>query len=516
LARALVGSGTCFVSGFVVGCVGSAAHFGTMARQTLAPCLLVMLFLALFCSMLQRSDAAPRKKKDGDEKTVPMPLHSFSPPLSYENLLNDWRLSGASLMEKERALIHPNVAERHGFLWSKWPVLTESFEIIVNFRVAGAKEPLQTVKDQSFAFWYVKENVSDSFDESILIKAANWTDGLRQAKYTFSGFKDKFEGIGAVLSMADSEGKPKPAVTYVESDGKKELVYGKDAPLATSKGLDFRNTLNAAQMKIRITPLAFEVHMKQSPSLSWNPLINVDRTANPIASGGYFGFTAYSGSATPGVVSDMLSITEVSADNLDTTQIGEEMKDVSREIQEAYRDMLTHENRHFIDQKSQKEHIDRLTKMLQQHIESAKPAEEKMWMDLETLNSRVGRLDDNCKTLHKELTLVTGSPGKLSATAIKKDIVGLRRVFTKEAATHRQKIETVHRNVVEVKKVKETGNIGQKSIKEIVEQNEKLEQTIAAKSSQGSWMMFIVIALIIGIGVLMYNKMNHYEKKHFF
>merc|ERR1719174_2229946 len=55
-------------------------------------------------------------------------------------MLNDWTVSGASLVETARVLVHPGVAERYAFLFGKQPILSNDFEAIVHFRTVGTKK----------------------------------------------------------------------------------------------------------------------------------------------------------------------------------------------------------------------------------------------------------------------------------------------------------------------------------------------------------------------------------------
>merc|ERR1712070_1228600 len=122
--------------------------------------------------------------------------------------------------------------------------------------------------------------------------------------------------------------------------------------------------------------------------------------------------------------------------------MGEEMTDVSKAIQEAYRDMLTDEKRHFSDQKSQTEHIGRLERMIAEHINTTIPADEKMFQDLQGLQNRMQRLDEDCRLLTKELQVVVGSDGS-AHSGLKDQIIGLRRLFVKDVASDRRKLEAV-------------------------------------------------------------------------
>jgi len=304
-------------------------------------------------------------------------------------------------------------------------------------------------------------------------------------------------------------------VSGLWNDGDRDLVYGsgKDAPAANAKAIDFRNTMNPAQFKLRVTPTSIEGHLKQSPSLSWNECFIIDRTKAPVKTGGYIGFTAWSGtSAPPNTISDTVVLTNFEVHNFDTTSIGEEMKDVSKEIQEAYRDMLTDENRHFADQKSQTEHIARLVAMLGEHVNTSGPADQKMFEDLEGLQNRMSRLDEDCKTLTKELQVLVGNKG--GDVGLKDEIIGLRRLFIKDSASHRQKLDTVQKNIAEVKQ-KHIDASKPELFTGVAQQSDSLQATVLKSSLQTLWLLLTIVGVILVIGCLMLNRMRYYERKHF-
>ena len=62
------------------------------------------------------------------------------------------------------------VPERHGFAYNKRPLLTNDFQVTVSLRASGGKIS-ETPGDQSFAFWFVRENISADFNESRMIRA---------------------------------------------------------------------------------------------------------------------------------------------------------------------------------------------------------------------------------------------------------------------------------------------------------------------------------------------------------
>jgi len=443
-----------------------------------------------------------------------MPHHSFASPMEYGSILGDWLVSGASIFERTRLLVHPGVSQLAGMAFNMWPVLTQDFKVHFQFRVTGDKERSAIPSDQALAFWYVAENVSASYNETLNMKAASWSEGLQAQGMNFVGGKAVFDGFGVVLSMGGS-GK-KPSVSFVSNDGSKALSFDKDIPSPKSKEVDFRNTLNAAQFKVRVMRNRIEGYFKESPSLAWNELFAVDQ---PVKVGGYIGFTAWSGTGAPGTVSpDIVSLAEVRTVNFDETSIGEDMKDVSAQIQEAYRQMLTDENRHFVDQKSQTEHLSRLISMLGEHLAQAKPEDDRLLAQIHSLTSRVDTLGTDCKTLQTEARILLGKDGVKSqgdgVAALKQEVVGLRRALVKDTATQRQKLEVVHKNVAEVKAQSAKARSGL-SFSALARQSDTLSQSVSSRGRQMSWMLVVMVVAVLCVGAAMYNRMYYYEKKHF-
>jgi len=470
--------------------------------------LLVLLFMC-------RTSAAKKRKKDDDstDKKVAMLHHSFAVPLAYEEVLNEWMVSGASLVERERLLMHPSVSERAGFMWNKAPLLTNDFEVVVHFRVVGPKGTEQAVTDQSFALWYVHENITAGYNESKVVKATDWKAGMDEYGMTLSGSKAKFHGVGAILSMADSQGKAKSIVSGVWNDGTKDLVYGKDVPTSSAKAIDFRNTMNAAQLKLRVTPTSIDGYFKSSPSLSWNECFKIDRAGDGVRPGGYIGLSAWSGTASANTVSDMVEVMKFEVNNFDTTSVGEEMTDVGLVVQQTYQDMITDEHRHFVDQASQTEHLAKLTQMLTNHCDANKPAEEKMFQDLERLQGRMGRMDEDIKTLVTELQVLVGPKGE-SGSDISSHVIGLRKLLVKDSQAHTETLVMVQKKMSEVKQ-KHIDASRPELFDEVVSHSERLQATVAGSSQQTTWMLLAIVIVLVVIGGLMRNRMQYYERKHF-
>lgn len=483
----------------------------------------VPLCWLLACCLIGAGRAGKRKEQSDDERqSVKMLHHSFAAPMDYTGLLDDWVVSGASIFEKERLLVHPGVPDRSGFAWSKFPLTTDDFQVVFHMRVSNTALEPQAPADQAMAFWYVDENMSAALDESRVIKANTWTEGILEQGFGFVGSKGTFRGAGVVLSMANAalnNAIPGSTISGLTNDGSRTFVYGQEAPAKTCR-FDFRNTLNAAQVKIRLRPDAVEVSVKQSPSLSWQECFKIDRTDDPVKPGGYIGFTARSGTPAQGGASDLVSIVELDVSNFDENVIGEDMKDVTSKIQDAYRDMLTDDHRHFVDQKSQTDHLLRLTSVISDHISAAVPEDDRLWKQVAYLDRRVSRLARDCKTFVAETSLLAGSQGggpvghKEAVDKLKNNIVGIRTLLEKESATHKKKLESIERSTGEVK-AKVSQAMSKESLAVIEKQSASITKTVRVRGTQMVVMTVVLLGVVVAIGFLMWNRMNYYEKKHF-
>eukprot|EP00928_Gymnodinium_smaydae_P063801 TRINITY_DN47290_c0_g1_i1.p1 TRINITY_DN47290_c0_g1~~TRINITY_DN47290_c0_g1_i1.p1 ORF type:complete len:505 (-),score=99.90 TRINITY_DN47290_c0_g1_i1:70-1542(-) len=488
-----------------------AAEWTVRLRCQASAWLLVLTALAL------RGGLAKKKAKDGNSTMIAISRHSFQAPLQHQELLDEWLVSGASIFERDRLLLHPAIPQRYGFLWSRHPLKTGNFEVIVHLKVTGPKRAESFDSDQSIGLWFVEENVASNFDEPAIIKSESWKAGMDSAGFTFAGAKSKFKGIGAVLTMMDAEKRARPVVSFVSNDLTTDLAFGRDVPSSSAKPADFRNTLNAAQLRLRISPEVVEGHFKQSPSLSWNELFRIDRAATKtvtVPETGFLGITAWSGSKTDADSSDHVSIEKVEVYNADENVIGEEMKDVAANIQEAYREMLTDKNRHFVDQRSQMEHLNRLTTMISEHLTESSPIDASMFEQLSNLNSRMSKLEENCRTLSTEFAVLVNPAGKAGAGELKSHIKGLREMLVKGGEGHTKKLDDVSKTIKEVK-AKHVATNSASTLNTISDQSAYLEKTVSSRSSQMSSMLFLLIGCVVVIGLLMYNRMHYYEKKHF-
>merc|ERR1712039_238834 len=94
--------------------------------------------------------------------------------------------------------------------------------------------------------------------------------------------------------------------------------------------------------------------------------------------------------------------------------------------------------------------------------------------------------------------------------ATRHEIVGLRRLLMKDSNSHRQKLNVVQKNIAEVKEQKSQG-LGGVQLDIIHSQADVLERTVSSRGTTMSWMLICMLAAVIVIGGLMWNRMHYYE-----
>eukprot|EP00913_Durusdinium_trenchii_P030176 g28275.t1 len=351
---------------------------------------------------------AAGKHGNAEFQKVELPHHSFSAPLEFSNLLGDWMLSGSSIFLRERLLLHPHVNER---CWAEVtgrraaPTPPLPAQLTATFVANGAKDVSQAPSDQSFAFWFVRQNISGDFNETRMIRAASWKQGLEEEGYMLSGSKALFEGIGAVFSTSDVAKKPNTAVSFVSNDNHQSLSYFVDVPTSNAKILDFRN--KEVEFKFRVQPTLVQAFLTLDGQT--HECFSVDRAGFPVKVGGFIGFTAWSGSAGDGsMISDAISVTKVEVINFDDEAIGEDVVGATAEETSAYSELMSSNARHFADQKSQTEHLSRVTKMLASHLKETKPAYDVMSFQVSGMMDALNKLDRDCRVLTKDRAEVIG------------------------------------------------------------------------------------------------------------
>ncbi|CAE7203545.1 unnamed protein product [Symbiodinium sp. CCMP2592] len=151
---------------------------------------------------------------------------------------------------------------------------------------------------------------------------------------------------------------------------------------------------------------------------------------------------------------------------------------------------------------------------------ASRPTYDVMAFQVSSLMESLNKLDRDCRLLTKEMQVLASDPKSAKTPKkatnlqeMKVHIMGLHRLLDKEGAAHMHKLEAVQKNLKEVKQ--QADKAAGSSISKIVDQTSVLEKSVVSRSSQMSWMLVVLLVATVTIGVLMWNRMRYYEKKHF-
>ncbi|ORX51076.1 hypothetical protein BCR36DRAFT_412057 [Piromyces finnis] len=237
---------------------------------------------ALVISLLAKSVVSDDSVMYYDIKNL-----SLKPPYINQGLRNvDWSFGNSTIMEINNYIrLTPNLPSKQGWLWSKVPLISSSWEIEFEYKIHGKNNN----NGDGFAFFYSKERAveGDAF-----------------------GNIQNFKGMGIFFdTFANSKhGYAFPRISGMVGDG--QLTYNRD-----NDGED--SVIDACSMKIRdqnhstkakivyIKDKYLEVSLTNDENTEY---VNCFTINNPqLPNSGYIGFTASTGEASDN--HDIISVT---------------------------------------------------------------------------------------------------------------------------------------------------------------------------------------------------------------
>jgi len=417
----------------------------------------------------------------------------------------------------------PPVPDRYGLFWNKKAARTQNFE--VSFAYNAIPQGKGNLEDGMFAFWFSPDNFTASFDEQAVVTVRNWTKGLEDAGLTFISNRPNFRGLGVIFLGMDNRGSQRPSVNAVLCDGDnvKELKMS-DYPKDQDTKAGFQQTMYVDWRKrnvefiIRAQLGKDIVGTMQVSNSDPVEIFRLPAETTKSWDSTYFGFSGWSGSA--GFIE--LDMSRVEMRNFDTKRVGEDKEEspdaLAEELGdvEAWKKVLEDEKR-YIDQKSQGEAVERLTKLLGDYVERYNKMGEKVKSDLVWLEKRMQSLDSDVNTLIGSSKAVSPESGSVEASSLKDHIVGIRTILTRDKDKHDEKINQVH---MVAKTLKEKGADvlsldGRAKVESVAEQAVTLEKHVSSGTTQTSSLLFVLVIAVCVLGLLFLNRMRYYEKKHY-
>jgi hypothetical protein len=445
-----------------------------------------------------------------------LPGHSLQAPPLIPKLAADWFVAGTVIPNTKALVLNPGVPHRLGYIWSKYPLLTNDFEVQFEFSVKAPAE--RSVKDDGFAIWYVNENASDSMENitstrlhnQAEIVANTWTTAFSAEEKDLLGYKNKYDGLGVFFTNG-GQNKDKPTVGGLSNDGKSQYNINMGVPTTEAMQFDYRSG-NKVVVKMRFRPLGVKIEIEGGPSQE----VKCD-----VKSGGYLGLSIYGGHK--GKVestekSDIVELWRLSTINHDSSAKGEDLP-VAEAAKPAVKapeekENIIGETSSFKDHRAESEAIKSLTNMVFKLIVESQPMRQQMTRAIETLDKRVTVMEKTFESLKVELDKRTGHKLGEEFDAIKKELSTLSKVASTETKERHQRLDNLHKDIAHVhRKATSQDNIDNHLAK-LTESNQRTIENLNSEHQKMFGVSIAAIAFIIIAGLSLYNKFRCWEKKH--
>lgn len=418
---------------------------------------------------------------------------------------------------RDRVQLLPPVPDRYALMWNKQAVASKKYEISFTYRAIPHEN-----QDGMFAVWLGSENFTASYDEQAIIGVRNWTQGLMNVGLTFFGNRPTFRGVGIIFLGVDRENAPRPSVTGVVCDGVK-LFANSDFPAEKeeqtgafqTKFIDWRKS--GVEVKIQIKDASVIASLKAPDSTEFVQLFSLPaETLFRDWTEAFVGFSGVSGSTS----SLELDMSRFQIRNFDSQRVGEDsedwLKDTLEEEAAGWLKVLEEEKR-YIDQRSQKQAVERLTKLLSDHTEKYNNVGEKLKSDLLWMEKRILTLETDISGLTSTLQAYNPQTGNMDADLVKEHIRDISSIISRHTDAHDKKLKSVHdvARDLKAKGADVLGAEGRAKVDSVASQARSMEETASTGTLQTNGLLIVLILAVAVLGLLFLNRMRYYEKKHY-
>jgi hypothetical protein len=428
----------------------------------------------------------------------------------------DWFLAGTVIPSGKTLVLSPGVPNRLGYIWSRYPLLTNDFEVQLKFT---AKPPAErSVKDDGFAVWYVQENASEAMmnisdthlhNQEELI-ANTWGTAFTSEGMDLLGYRSKFNGVGVFFANG-GEHKDKATFGALSNDGQTTHSLSQTIPTSDAVPYDYRSGKEVV-VKMRFRPLGIKIEIEGGPSQE----IKAD-----VRAGGYIGLSVFGG--TKGKVeaserSDFIEVLGLTVNNYDQAAKGEDLPKEAPAVEptkapEQKADMIK-EASSFKDHRAESEAIKELTNMVFKLIVESQPMRSQMMRAIETLGKRITVMEQSFEGLKGEIDKRTGHKLGEEFDAIKKELTSLSQVASTESQESKQRLESLHQDISHVHKSANSQDNIDHHLNKLKDANQRTMENLTNEHQKMFGFSIAAIAFIVIAGLALYSKFSSWEKKH--
>ena len=445
---------------------------------------------------------------------VEMVGHSFKSPLTFDNGLSSWFLSGASIALDKSVQIVPPITRKHGFMFHVGEIETThfitTFEIDVAPVVGGSIYDIPS--DQVFSIWYTSQNVSDTLAKfSSSNEKADWVEGLRSNGLGLQGvIPPSFTGVGIIFTS-------KGHVSVVSSDGSRPASAFEtlDPSVNSVRNFNFRKPGIKLTISVNKNRKSLSVYLSDSESGRGQVIVNTDH----IPAKGYLGVSAYSGSSGK---PDRWSIRSMRSINLDMKAgTGEDSKrselgefEAKLEKKNLHMDDLI--NNEGEDPEHQIQDVHKAISIISEYLADTRYRDQSLIRSMSDLQSRADSLEELVNELRVEMKY-TFFEGKGSTGNLMNEVRGLKELIQAHSDDNRAITELKEK--IKIMSTAGEGEGGSEENPELYQKllsaNDELEAEVANINFTANLAIGFFGVVVLLLGLLLYIKMRQYEKKHF-
>ena len=465
----------------------------------------------------------------GASPIIEMVGHTFKSPVTFDNGLSSWFLSGASMALDKSVQITPPIIRKHGFMFHTGEVETSHFITTLELDVAPvvSASAYDLPGDQSFAFWFTTQNVSDALAKFASSNdQADWSPGLSAAGFGMNGvIPPSFSGLGVVFTS-------KGHVSVVSSDGSRPATAFNqmDPSINTVKDFNFRKPGVKLTLSFNRNRQSFSMYLSDNDGQRSQLAV----TSEHIPSKGYLGMTAFSGSSGK---PDRWSIRSMRSINLDMKAgTGEDSKkselgDLEAKLEKKnlhIDDLIINsdeaaEDAHWIeDPENQIKDVHKAISIVSEYLSDTRYRDQSLIRSMSDLQSRADALEELINELRVEMKytfIEHGAGDSGSGAGLMNEVRGLKELIKAHSDDNKAIAELKDKIKLMSTAGEENGQVADDEdpelYKKLLHANDELEAEVVNINFTANLAIGVFGLVVLVLGLLLYVKMRQYEKKHF-
>jgi len=435
-----------------------------------------------------------------------LPGHSIETSADIKALDLNWYLAGTATPTKAGLVLNSGVQDRLGAIWSRWPLLTTSFEATITLRAKRSSPP---ANGAGLAFWYTPENGTKAHESLFFDNAQiedklihkTWSQAFSNQGFDLFGYRNNFNGLGVFFTDSQT-----PSVSAITNNGIKTLRMNTDVPSPDAIKFDWASN-NIVTVKITISPDKAKIEVVGGGSVE---------VKSTFSSQAYIGLTAHGGDNSAAQSSTHIELVSLSVVNLDTKAQGEEAHTTMAPAPGAVEEKIDPlaETSSFKDHRLESDAIKALTHSIFKLVVETGPLRSQMAHAIETLSTRIDAMELSFKDLKKELDKKTGHNLGEEFEQIKQELTGLSSAASKESMDRHNKLETLHADITHVHRTASSPDSIDHHLNTLSESNSKILDQLTNEHQKMFGVSVAAILFIVIAGLALYNKFHCWDKKH--